>query len=122
MVHVYLFWTSRKNESVLFICSSYMARRMGKGAFKASWVISIGGGEKHFRFFFQAKFCCMSLLAVLTWKQIFVSSSRPSKGSGLLTSVSSAQQLEWSESCSLSCSLWSRSGSCAMEWISLFEE
>lgn len=60
--------------------------------------------------------------SLITWKQIFVSSSRPSKGSGLLTSVSSAQQLEWSESCSLSCSLCSRSGSWAMEWISLLEE
>lgn len=36
-----LFCTSRKKESVLFICSSYIARRIGRGAFKASWVICI---------------------------------------------------------------------------------
>lgn len=57
----------------------------------------------------------------VTWKHIFVSSSRPSRGSALLTSVSSVK-LEWSESCSFSCSLWSRSGSWAIELISLLEE
>lgn len=36
---LYLFWTSRKNESVFFICSSYMARRMCRGALRASWAI-----------------------------------------------------------------------------------
>lgn len=34
-----LFCTSKKKESVLFICNSYIARRMGRGAFKASCVI-----------------------------------------------------------------------------------
>lgn len=40
-VNADLFCTSKKNESVLFICNSYMARRMGRGAFKASCVICI---------------------------------------------------------------------------------
>lgn len=34
-----LFCTSKKKESVFFICNSYMALRMGRGAFKASCVI-----------------------------------------------------------------------------------
>lgn len=41
-----LFCTSRKKESVLFICNSYIARRMGRGAFKASWVICIEKKKK----------------------------------------------------------------------------
>lgn len=38
----YLFWTSRKKESVLFICNSYMARRIWRGALSASCVIWAG--------------------------------------------------------------------------------
>lgn len=41
-----LFCTSKKKESVFFICNSYMALRMGRGAFKASCVICKGGNTK----------------------------------------------------------------------------
>lgn len=57
MIDADLFCTSRKKESVLFICNSYMARRMGKGAFKASWVICIW--KISFRSLHHTLFCCM---------------------------------------------------------------
>lgn len=109
-----LFCTSEKKESVLFICNSYMARRMGRGAFKASCVICIKKIFDYYATFYttlpknQREMHTYHIIGrvfqiskmiynydifikhIITWKHIFVSSSRPSRGSALLTSVSSA--------------------------------
>lgn len=63
-----LFCTSKKKESVLFICSSYIARRMGRGAFKASCVIC-DKKKRFFRKLYFILFCQMfyKLLASIRW-------------------------------------------------------